>query len=128
MYYFAAEQKNTWFDNKTSPIKVQSGKMSFICFDIYVYLFIFVASSTTDASTIDPLTNDSVNWNQLRVLFNEDKYVAFTIILLLRFISNLFFVCFSTVLPTKALKMLKTNTNLTEKEIRDWHAGILRDW
>jgi hypothetical protein len=64
-------------------------------FDIYVYLFIFVASSTTDASTtdastIDPLTNDSVNWNQLRVLFNEDKYVAFTIILLLRFISNLF--------------------------------------
>jgi len=90
MYYFAAEQKNTWFDNKTSPIKVQSGKMSFVCFDMYVYLFIFVASSTTDASTIDPLTNDSVNWNQLRVLFNEDKHVAFTIILLLRFISNLF--------------------------------------
>ncbi len=73
-YYFAAE-KNNWFDNKISPIKVKSGKMSFICFNIYVYLLIFVASST-----VNLISNDSVNWNQLSVLFVENKYIVFTII------------------------------------------------
>jgi hypothetical protein len=48
--------------------------------------------------------------------------------LLLRFISNLFFVYFSTVLTKKGLEMLQANTALTEKEIRDWHAGILVGW
>ncbi|CAF4894782.1 unnamed protein product [Rotaria sp. Silwood1] len=72
----------------------------------YGYVFDISSSSTTNTSAIDPLTNDSVNWNQLRVLLDEDN----------------------TVLTKKGLEMLKANTNLTEKEIRDWHADILRDW
>jgi Ca2+-binding EF-hand superfamily protein len=35
---------------------------------------------------------------------------------------------FSTILTPKAIQMLKANTNFTEEQIREWHAGFLRDW
>jgi Ca2+-binding EF-hand superfamily protein len=34
----------------------------------------------------------------------------------------------STILTPKAIQMLKANTNFTEEQIREWHAGFLRDW
>ena len=35
---------------------------------------------------------------------------------------------FSTILTPKQIQMLKANTNFTEEQIREWHAGFLRDW
>jgi hypothetical protein len=35
---------------------------------------------------------------------------------------------FSTILTPKAIQMLIANTNFTEEQIREWHAGFLRDW
>ncbi|CAF4900225.1 unnamed protein product, partial [Rotaria sp. Silwood1] len=32
-----------------------------------------------------------------------------------------------TILTPKAIQMLKANTNFTEEQIREWHAGFLRD-
>ncbi|CAF4186267.1 unnamed protein product, partial [Rotaria magnacalcarata] len=33
----------------------------------------------------------------------------------------------STELTSKQVAMLKANTNYSEREIREWHAGFLRD-
>ncbi len=66
--YGARNSVPGWFDNKTSATKVRSGKMSLICFDIYIYIFIylfFVASSTYQTATIDALASSSVDWNPL---------------------------------------------------------------
>lgn len=35
---------------------------------------------------------------------------------------------YSTILTVKAVEMLLANTKFTEKQIREWHAGFIRDW
>ncbi|CAF1291988.1 unnamed protein product [Adineta steineri] len=32
-----------------------------------------------------------------------------------------------TILTPKAIEVLKAHTNLTEEQIREWHAGFLRE-